>query len=106
MRGRSQRRGSLAIPCDWDASVAAISNLTYDVDGNLDEAYVVGDMNCDGTVNPPDISAFSLAVSDPEDYESTYPVWCHYSADRGSRYIAVGSCPRERCRPAPLPSTT
>jgi len=27
----------------------------------------------DGTVNPLDISAFSLAVSDPEDYESTYP---------------------------------
>ncbi len=34
---------------------------------------LVGDLNCDGVVNFDDITAFSLALSDPATYATTYP---------------------------------
>jgi RHS repeat-associated protein len=54
-------------------TVPAISNRSFDPDGNLTHEYIVGDMNCDGLVNSFDISAFNLAVNDPEAYAQTYP---------------------------------
>ncbi|MCG3128345.1 MAG: hypothetical protein CHACPFDD_03229 [Phycisphaerae bacterium] len=48
-------------------------NLDYDADGNLVEAYVVGDVNCDGAFDSFDTDAFALAVSDPQEYAVQYP---------------------------------
>jgi hypothetical protein len=55
------------------SNARAMQNLEYDTDGNLDTAYISGDMNCDGSVNGNDISAFFLAVGDPAEYENQYP---------------------------------
>ncbi|MCG3126418.1 MAG: hypothetical protein CHACPFDD_01253 [Phycisphaerae bacterium] len=48
-------------------------NLDYDGDGNLVEAYVVGDVNCDAAFDSFDTDAFALAVSDPQEYAQQYP---------------------------------
>ena len=37
------------------------------------EAYLVGDLNCDGVVNFFDIDAFVLAITDPAGYAADYP---------------------------------
>jgi hypothetical protein len=56
-----------------DMNVPAISNRTYDADGNMSEAYILGDMNCDGVVSSSDQTAYNLARSNPSQYASTYP---------------------------------
>ncbi|MCG3125319.1 MAG: hypothetical protein CHACPFDD_00137 [Phycisphaerae bacterium] len=38
-----------------------------------DSGYPLGDMNCDGSVNGFDIDGFTLALTDPAGYASTYP---------------------------------
>jgi len=45
----------------------------YDLDGNLIEAFVAADMNCDGTVNNFDVDAFVLALTNPAAYAAQYP---------------------------------
>ena len=45
----------------------------YDEDGNLVEAYVAADMNCDGQINNFDVDPYVLAlVSGAPDYEEYY----------------------------------
>ncbi|TWT45279.1 hypothetical protein RAS1_17010 [Phycisphaerae bacterium RAS1] len=62
--------------------MAAFStNLTYDDDGNLSGEWLDGDCNCDGQVNITDIGAFNLALSDPAEYETTYPGCTLVTAD-------------------------
>ncbi|TWT45285.1 YHS domain protein [Phycisphaerae bacterium RAS1] len=57
------------------------TNLTYDDDGNLTGEWLDGDCNCDGQVNITDIGAFNLALSDPAEYETTYPGCTLVTAD-------------------------
>jgi hypothetical protein len=40
----------------------------YDDDGNLTEAAVAADMNCDGTINVSDVDAYTLALTQPAQY--------------------------------------
>ncbi len=50
-----------------------IQSYEYDEDGNLQHAWLTGDMNCDGSADFDDINAFVDAVSFPETYEQEYP---------------------------------
>jgi hypothetical protein len=56
-----------------DTNVPAISNRTYDADGNMADAYIVGDMNCDGVISGADQTAYNLARSNPVQYAAQYP---------------------------------
>jgi RHS repeat-associated protein len=58
---------------ETDTNAPAISHRTYDADGNMSEAYILGDMNCDGVVNGSDQPAYILARSDPRGYATQYP---------------------------------
>jgi len=49
----------------------------YDADGNLVEAYVAADMNCDGVLNNFDVDAFVLALTNLPGYYLQYPN-CNY----------------------------
>ena len=41
----------------------------------------LGDLNCDGAVDPADIAPFALALSDPVAYGSAYPACALARAD-------------------------
>ena len=45
----------------------------HDADGNLVEAYVVADMNCDGLMNNFDVDPFVLALTNLPGYYQQYP---------------------------------
>ena len=45
----------------------------YDLDGNVSEGYVAGDMNCDGAIDTADIDGMVAAVADCDDYYLLYP---------------------------------
>ncbi|TWT45272.1 tRNA3(Ser)-specific nuclease WapA precursor [Phycisphaerae bacterium RAS1] len=60
---------------------AFATNLTYDEDGNLSGEWLDGDCNCDGNVDVGDINAFTLALNDPQEYETTYPGCTLVTAD-------------------------
>ncbi|MBP9025503.1 MAG: hypothetical protein KBH81_05055 [Phycisphaerae bacterium] len=55
------------------ANEPAVTRRTYDADGNMSDAYIVGDMNCDGDFTLEDKTAYNLARSDPAAYASQYP---------------------------------
>ena len=56
------------------ASAATVEQgLRYDADGNLVQLYVAADMNCDGVIDFDDVSAFMLALEDPNAYIAAYP---------------------------------
>ena len=67
--------------CDGDGLgdvCALVSGLSEDADGSgvPDECefeLLVGDLNCDGSVDFFDINAFVLAVTNPAEYEAAYP---------------------------------
>lgn len=48
-------------------------NQSYDSDGNLTGEFLAADCDCSGSIGPSDIGAFVLALTSPEDYETTYP---------------------------------
>ena len=56
-----------------DADKPSAQNLAHDADGNLVEAFIVADMNCDGALDSYDIDPFVLALTNPTLYEQTYP---------------------------------
>jgi YD repeat-containing protein len=58
---------------ETDAGTDIVQGHRYDADGNLIEAYVAADMNCDGQINTFDVDAFVLALTNPATYASTYP---------------------------------
>ena len=45
----------------------------HDDDGNLIEAFVAADMNCDGAIDSFDVSPFILAMTDPDEYAQQHP---------------------------------
>jgi len=53
----------------------------YDADGNLIEAYVAADMNCDGVLNNFDIDALVLALTNLPGYYVQYPTCNHLNGD-------------------------
>jgi hypothetical protein len=57
----------------------------FDDDGDMLEAYVAADMNCDGTINAFDVDAFTLALTatppDYPEYYSVYPTCDRLNAD-------------------------
>jgi hypothetical protein len=53
----------------------------YDEDGNLLDAYVAADMNCDGTINTFDVDAFTLALTNLPQYYVQYPTCNHLNGD-------------------------
>lgn len=61
----------------WDRpgspGVLARQRYTYDADGNLVQTWVTGDMNCDGVVDMGDVNVFTLALTNPTEYQQQYP---------------------------------
>ena len=58
---------------DTDSPTPVKQHFGYDADGNMTNAYIVGDMNCDGQMNNFDLDPFVLAITNPGQYESQYP---------------------------------
>jgi hypothetical protein len=52
---------------------AAPASADDNLNGVPDECEVVGDMNCDGTVDFGDINPYVLALTDPAGYTTTFP---------------------------------
>jgi hypothetical protein len=55
------------------ANIPAVTRRTYDADGNMADAYIVGDMTCDGVFDLDDKTAYNLARYNPTKYASDYP---------------------------------
>ncbi|MCA9255741.1 MAG: hypothetical protein KDA33_08875 [Phycisphaerales bacterium] len=55
------------------------------------EAQVAGDLNCDGALTPEDVSAFALALVDPDAYDASYPSCGALRADLTHDGVADGA---------------
>ncbi|MGD8453674.1 MAG: hypothetical protein PVJ57_17820, partial [Phycisphaerae bacterium] len=60
----------------------SVQKSSYDEDGNLVQAYLVGDVSGDGLFNGFDIAPFIYAATHEQvDFESTYPDGCYLCGD-------------------------
>ena len=74
--------GSHLLSLDSTTTGPLRTNFFVDaVDITVEPAALLGDWNCDGTVDPADIDAFVLALLDPAGYATAYPTCALNNAD-------------------------
>ncbi|MGD8454726.1 MAG: hypothetical protein PVJ57_23165, partial [Phycisphaerae bacterium] len=60
----------------------SVQKSSFDEDGNLTQAYLVGDVSGDGTLNNFDLSPFTYALTHSEgEFDTQYPSGCYWCAD-------------------------